>query len=102
MMKMPKMELKPPDLIMRTLKIEDVAAIALVQGAQVQAEIGNINIEDFMQEKCNGRESCSAGDVISVVMKIICNTVMQNRKIVMQSAKVAGKVASHVAHEAKD
>eukprot|EP00747_Dinoflagellata_sp_TGD_P035994 gnl/TRDRNA2_/TRDRNA2_138207_c0_seq1.p1 gnl/TRDRNA2_/TRDRNA2_138207_c0~~gnl/TRDRNA2_/TRDRNA2_138207_c0_seq1.p1 ORF type:complete len:392 (-),score=96.95 gnl/TRDRNA2_/TRDRNA2_138207_c0_seq1:117-1292(-) len=95
-------EMKPPELVIHEFKIKEVMAKALIQGAPIQVELGDINIDDYMAEKCPGKDSCSAGDVISVVVKIIFNTLLQNRKILGQSAAVAGHLVAEMGHEAKE
>merc|ERR1719235_1067175 len=87
------MNLKPPGIILQTLLIEDVGAGALIQGAAIHAQIGNIDFPDFMKDQCSGKEECGIGDIVSIIVKIIFRTVLANRKIAMQGAAVAGKVA---------
>merc|ERR1740130_2079603 len=87
------MNLKPPGIILRTLLIEDVGAGALIQGAAIHAQIGNIDFPDFMNDQCPDKETCEIGDIVSIVVKIIFRTVLANRKIALQGATVAGMVA---------
>eukprot|EP00747_Dinoflagellata_sp_TGD_P182888 gnl/TRDRNA2_/TRDRNA2_37373_c0_seq1.p1 gnl/TRDRNA2_/TRDRNA2_37373_c0~~gnl/TRDRNA2_/TRDRNA2_37373_c0_seq1.p1 ORF type:complete len:864 (-),score=130.51 gnl/TRDRNA2_/TRDRNA2_37373_c0_seq1:249-2840(-) len=75
------LKLKPPCLTLHALKIEDVAATAVLEAKGIHVTVGDLHFDSFMMSQCQGKEACGVGEIVGIVVKMIMQTVLQNRKV---------------------
>eukprot|EP00747_Dinoflagellata_sp_TGD_P158750 gnl/TRDRNA2_/TRDRNA2_177840_c0_seq1.p1 gnl/TRDRNA2_/TRDRNA2_177840_c0~~gnl/TRDRNA2_/TRDRNA2_177840_c0_seq1.p1 ORF type:complete len:975 (+),score=152.67 gnl/TRDRNA2_/TRDRNA2_177840_c0_seq1:99-3023(+) len=91
----------PPKLVLGEIEIMDVDAIAMISGQPIKASLGNIEpIKNFMEEKCGGRDHCTVGDIIKVLMSQVVHSIMQNKAVAGQMGKAAVAMGKEIIGDA--
>lgn len=82
----------PPEIILGLLQIKDISASAwnTHAGRVASVVLGNIDIPNF-QEHFGGKTTVLVGDIIGMVLKTICNTVLANAANLVMGAANIGK-----------